>query len=82
MTLPEVEACLEGRSLCLYQIQRGSAWSVLERAQFLRELPSADGRRVSLTILSPRGAPGRVSFYVDFDAKGKVCGMADGRAMD
>ena len=80
MTFKEIENLLTGRYFCDYQVATDSGWESIPRAEFIKRLESGtkksvSAKRIWLTFLGT--APGRVSFFVEFDRRGRVLNVTE-----
>jgi hypothetical protein len=85
MNFKDIENLLSGRYYCDYQVMTDSGWKPIQREKFVKLLElgtkkSFPSKRLWLTFLGM--APGRVSFFVEFDHSGGVFKVTDPRGWD
>ncbi len=85
MNFKYVESFLSGRYYCDYQVMADGGWKSIQKEEFVKLLAlgiknSVSSQRLWLTFLGI--APGRVSFFVEFDHSGRVSKVTDPRGWD
>jgi len=85
MNFKDIENLLSGRYYCNYQVMADSGWKSIQREEFVKLLElgtetSFPSKRIWLTFLGM--APGRVSFFVEFDSSGRVSNVTNPRGWD
>ncbi|MFC1811125.1 hypothetical protein ACFL03_00340 [Thermodesulfobacteriota bacterium] len=85
MNFKDVESFMSGRYYCDYQVMADGEWKSIQRVEFIKLLElgtknSFPSKRLWLTFLGM--APGRVSFFVEFDSSGRVSEVTDPHGWD
>jgi len=80
MNFTDIENLLSDRYFCDYQVAADNGWKSIQRAEFVKLLEpgtkeSLSSKRIWLTFLGV--APGRFSFFVEFDSSGRVFKVTD-----